>query len=754
MSSLEKLLSSDLIRSLGWSLVHSLWQGAILALLFAVILLFLHKYSSKTRYFLSVSVLLMFFLSFAITFTLVYSKYKNAPATSTIVQIDNPVFTNISEQRASEFTQNDNIIAEQTLVVETERLSIKKIMAGFTSYYNEHLHLIVTIWLLGVLLLTLKLLGGLGYAQRLKKYKIHQVPETWQDRFMELKSRFGLNKKITFLESALAKVPQAIGYFKPAILLPAGLLTGLSAKQIESIILHELAHIFRRDYLINIIQSIVEIIFFYHPAVWWISSIIREERENCCDDMVVEMSGDKINYMKTLVDLEEYQNIPVNMAMAISGKKGNKLFNRIKRISLNSKRMSNFSEGFVAACIIFFSIFILGFSAHASVKKTGGYTARNINNEELMSSDSVLAIQFSNGKYGDSSVYIHQPDDSILNIKASKDKKNELVISQADSIILLAKNFANVDVKQENGMTSIVITNKTKVQDAEPDVQPSISTGRSETEAPTTGSIRETEYVYGNGKLFEAVKNKNYMETERLLKAGANPNERNKDGYPCLVEASKRGMYSITKLLLEYGADPDITYNDNWTPLLKAVQDNRYATVDLLITNGADVNHADVKGWTPLMEAGDEDYIIMKTLIDHGANIHFKSHDGRTALFEAVKGNSYENTKQLLDAGAKVNVQQYDGYTCLMEAADEQLEITILLLQRGADINLSKYNGWTPLHNAIKDGRYDLTKLLIDNGADLNAAYKGLTPYEYARDIGQHDLARLLKKEMLGKKGH
>ena len=744
MNSLEKLLSSDLIRSLGWSLVHSLWQGAVLALLFAIVLLFLNKYSSKTRHFLAVSVLFLFFMSFSITFVFVYSKYKNTPTTTTVVKFDSPVIS--SEIVNQEYDAvSDNKIGFNQYEMETSRFSMKKFIKGFTTYYNEHLHLIVTIWLLGVLLLTLKLLGGLGYAQRLKTYKVSSVTDTLQDRFIELKSRFGLSKKIALVESSIAKVPQAIGYFKPVILLPASLLTGLSAKQIESIILHELAHIYRRDYLINIIQSIIEIIFFYHPAVWWISSIIREERENCCDDMVVEMSGDKINYMKTLVDLEEYQQLPTNMAMALSGKRGSKLFNRIKRISLNPKRMSNFSEGFVAACIIFLTLFVIGFSAHASVKKASNIVSKNDTKNAIVSPDSVLAIQYYNGKYSDSSVYINLPDDTVISKKSSDPNDSGLVISNADSIVLLAKNFANVDVKQEDGITSIVITSKDKSTEPK-----SVS---NEEPVPVvrnnpTRTTNNSEYICSNGKLFEAVKDKNYYETEKLLKSGVNPDERNKDGYPCLIEASKRGMYSITKLLLEYGADPDIRYGDNWTPLLKAVKENKYAIVDLLIQNGANVNHADVKGWTPLMEAGDEDYIIMKALIDNGADIHQKSHEGRTALFEAVKGNSYENTKQLIEAGAKVNVQQYDGYTCLMEAADEELEITILLLQNGADINLSKYNGWSPLHNAIKDGRYDLTKLLLDNGADLNATYKGMTPYEYARDINQHDLARLIKKEM------
>ena len=96
---------------------------------------------------------------------------------------------------------------------------------------------------------------------------------------------------MALLESSLAGVPVVVGYCA-VILMPVGLLTGLPAGQIEAILLHELAHIRRRDYLVNLLQTFVEGLLFYHPAVWWISAVIRAEREHCCDDAVVSTQGD------------------------------------------------------------------------------------------------------------------------------------------------------------------------------------------------------------------------------------------------------------------------------------------------------------------------------------------------------------------------------------------------------------------------------------------------------------------------------
>ena len=140
-----------------------------------------------------------------------------------------------------------------------------------------------------------------------------------------------MKKTVRFVESGLAKTPMVIGYLKPIILFPLGTVNQLTQQEVEAVLAHELAHIYRNDYLLNIIQSFIEIIFYYHPAVWWISANIRTERENCCDDIAVKICGSSITYVKALVILDEIQPTP-NLAMLFSSDSKNQLLNRVKRI--------------------------------------------------------------------------------------------------------------------------------------------------------------------------------------------------------------------------------------------------------------------------------------------------------------------------------------------------------------------------------------------------------------------------------------
>lgn len=739
MSTIEQLFSTDLIRSIGWSLVHSLWQGAILVILFALLMIFMNRFSSKTRYFISLNVLFLFLLSFIITFSAVYKREKQKEDVVAVNTLD--LYEEASQLEQQVLLPDDNtVISQENEIGPIESQSkFRSYIFGFQKYYNQHLPLIVTVWLLGVLLLTLKLLGGLAYAQRLKKYKVTAVTGKLLQRFNTLKSRFGLNFEIAFLESAIAKVPQAIGYFKPVILMPMSLLSGMSAEQIDTIIMHELAHIYRRDYLFNIIQSVIEVLFFYHPAVWWISSVIREERENCCDDMVVEMSGDKMTYVKTLVDIEEYQQVPVSAAVAFSGRKGSKLFNRIKRISLKPNKNANFSEGFIAACIIFFSLFIVGFSARASVKRSEFPVASN-EVEEIATTDTNSQVVSVNGDFLEPEPVDIEQDTNKPTQKPERREMTNRIISNADSIVLLAGEFSDVEVQKEDGQTSIII--KTNVEKEKKEEEKT-----REVIAELEKRVRDkNSFTYSNGKLFDAVESKDYIQVEKLLDEGVSPDEMNRHREVPLVEAAKRGMYSIARLLLDAGANTELSEKDGWTALHLAIRENKYAVVKLLIDYGADVNAETHKGWTPLMEAVDEDYAIMKELIANGANINATQFEGRSVLMEAVKADRYENVKQLLENGADPNIYTFKGYSCLMEAANEQYSISVLLIKYGIDVNQMEHNGWTALYNVIKNGRTDLLKLYLKNGADATTpSYKGMTPHQYARNQRKYEMARIIK---------
>ncbi len=155
------------------------------------------------------------------------------------------------------------------------------------------------------------------------------APERWQNELARLGARVRVLKPIAMLESCLTDAPIVLGHLRPVILMPVGLLAGLPAGQIEAILLHELAHIRRHDYLANALQRLLEGLLFYHPAVWWISRVIRAERENCCDDAVVSVRGNAVEYAAALASLEQNRSTAGEPALAATG---GSLVKRIHRL--------------------------------------------------------------------------------------------------------------------------------------------------------------------------------------------------------------------------------------------------------------------------------------------------------------------------------------------------------------------------------------------------------------------------------------
>ena len=212
------------------------------------------------------------------------------------------------------------------VVTSIERSWSEKVAAWLDPYTR----LVVMGWLLGVALLSARLAGGLWYLARLKRLYTYPLP-TWEATLTTLANRLGLRQPVRVLASGISKVPMVIGHLKPVILLPAALVTHLPADQIEAIIAHELAHVHRKDYWINLLQSVAEVVFFYHPAVWWLSSVIREEREKCCDDLAVALCGNTLTYAKALSEAEALQQVAVPFALAFAQRRSG-LLARIERL--------------------------------------------------------------------------------------------------------------------------------------------------------------------------------------------------------------------------------------------------------------------------------------------------------------------------------------------------------------------------------------------------------------------------------------
>lgn len=352
MSFINQIFESSVISALGWAIVHSIWQGAAVAILLGAALLFLSPKSARLRYLLAVGALLILTAFSVKTFMYYHSEYSELSSNEFN-------FTTLS------FENNNNAEVQLSGSETSEISAIGKFFSEFKSYFDEHLHLVVSIYLIGLLFLMLKLMGGLILTLRLRNVGFSNPEPHFQNSVVKIAKRLGIKRKIELLESRLVSIPVTIGQLKPLILMPIGTLTGIPSAQLEAILAHEIAHIRRADYLINIFQSVIEVLFFFNPSVWWISGIIRDERENICDDLAIEVCGESLILVKALVTVSELNYTNRNLVMAALGNK-NKLYRRINRMMGGNKLKSSanklFAVSFILIAFISFGFFSCGSS--------------------------------------------------------------------------------------------------------------------------------------------------------------------------------------------------------------------------------------------------------------------------------------------------------------------------------------------------------------------------------------------------------
>jgi|SRR5579871_194301 len=293
---------TPLLYALGWTLFHFLWQGSLIALALAAGLYILRPPSARMRYGLACAAMLSMLVSFGLTLTLTW-----------------PRFGVIDLSRGAKPPQT-GLAAAPALLPEAVRVAVDE---------GSRLERLVPFWILGVALFALRSSWNWLAVQRLRRVGACLAPEYWQRKIAQLAACIHISRPVVLLESCLAEVPAVIGFFRPVILAPIGLLTGFPPGQVELLLTHELAHIRRYDYLVNLLQSLMEDLLFYHPAVWWVSGLVRAERENCCDDVVVAAGGDAKGLASALNALEHYRWTARGAALASNG--GN-LMNRIRRL--------------------------------------------------------------------------------------------------------------------------------------------------------------------------------------------------------------------------------------------------------------------------------------------------------------------------------------------------------------------------------------------------------------------------------------
>lgn len=326
MTALESILSQEIVQRLGWTLIHFVRQAAAIALLLAISLAALRKASAGLRYTVSCLALGLVVLLPVVTIRLVPVSVAEPPAgpqpapPPVVLAVEQVKELPVSGVEVVETPVGAENVSPDPGVPWRERVSM---------LLEPALPHVVSCWLIGVLALSIWHLGGWTQLQRLRKRMVRPMDAALRAKLDNLSARLGVKRAVRLTESALVQIPTVVGWLRPVILLPASALTGLTPEQLEAILAHELAHIRRHDYLVNMLQAVVETLGFYHPAVWWVSHKIRTERENCCDDLAVGISGSRIAYARALASMEEIRSAHSDLAVAASG--GN-LFSRIRRL--------------------------------------------------------------------------------------------------------------------------------------------------------------------------------------------------------------------------------------------------------------------------------------------------------------------------------------------------------------------------------------------------------------------------------------
>jgi beta-lactamase regulating signal transducer with metallopeptidase domain len=331
-------------QAVAWTLIHFCWQAAAIAAAYRIVIVAIARRSSQARYLVALSALLLMLGSAIGTFA--FEMRSDATAMSIADSASNLRATIVNEFPRS---ATPGLDANQPA---SGPLTLPAILPWIDG-----------LWLIGVFALSVRSLGGWWYLRRLRIASTIEAPPAVRAAFQRISATLELHRAITLRLSKAIDSPMTMGTLRAIVLLPLSAITSLGPEELEVVLAHELAHVRRADFFWNILQTIAETLFFFHPAVWWISSRIRHERELCCDDLALEICPNPFAYANALVRLEEQRSRHLRLAMALDGHQSHQtLLSRIARIlgepmtRIPSRRLRPFSlaaalTGLVVLCL-------------------------------------------------------------------------------------------------------------------------------------------------------------------------------------------------------------------------------------------------------------------------------------------------------------------------------------------------------------------------------------------------------------------
>jgi len=313
----EAFATSLTVRVIAWALFESVWQGAVICGATAAVLLVLRRRSPQVRYALAcvglAAMLAMPVLTVVGRMDSLLVGEGYTPARPSVVSTVTQIMPNLAP----------------SALVSSVASGVGVRDAAAPEQVSHWPAIAVLLWTTGVFVCSLRFLRSWIIVERIRRAGTRPAPDAWRLRAQTMAVRLRMSRPIQLLESTFIDGPMVIGWIRPVVLIPASAFTGLSSAQLEAVIAHELAHIRRHDYLVNVVQTAAETLLFYHPATWWLSRQIRLEREHCCDDVAVTQCTDRTAYVRALADLEGLRQMRPSLGL---GATSGPLERRVRRI--------------------------------------------------------------------------------------------------------------------------------------------------------------------------------------------------------------------------------------------------------------------------------------------------------------------------------------------------------------------------------------------------------------------------------------
>lgn len=300
-------MAEQISHALGFGILHTLWQGLLAGLVLAILLRIVPHRHAGVRHSMAFATVMLLLILFVINI---------------VVHVPASMKAGIEEEMIPEETAIAVALTPELTITSTN---------VFIDFVRTHASTIALVWLTGFLVNYTRTVIGLTQLRRLRNALALDTDPEWMARFEVLVRKVGIMRNVSLKLSARIHSPLTYGWLKPVVLLPVSILSTLPVAHIELILLHELAHVRRNDYLVNLLKTVAQNLLFFHPVMWWAARVMEEERERACDQFVMHMKQEPLQYVKTLAYMAGVPVYPSASAMALTGHES-VLRNRINHI--------------------------------------------------------------------------------------------------------------------------------------------------------------------------------------------------------------------------------------------------------------------------------------------------------------------------------------------------------------------------------------------------------------------------------------